>query len=135
LNINSSVLLLDLEPTGISFKNDDSVKNEKHTQQSMNALIDSRSRDSFISFSILNSDTQNAVRELEKKYQRDTVSTKEKETEAGTIAAESSEDCVTGKLKIEIGDWCGEHLFIISEKMSDKKIILGKDFLKLISKK
>ena len=84
-------------------------------------MIDSKTRNSFISFSILNADTQNAVRELEKK----------------NLCATDKEDenCLTAKLKIEIGDWCGEHIFIISETMMDKKIILGKDFLKLISKK
>ena len=42
----------------------------------------------------------------------------------------TTELCAVVTLKVQIEDWVGEHEFIISDKLDDKEIILGRDFLR-----
>ena len=44
--------------------------------------------------------------------------------------SEVTENCAIAMVKLKIGDWTGNHSFIISDKLGDKEIIIGRDFMK-----
>ncbi len=44
--------------------------------------------------------------------------------------SEVTENCAIATVELKIGDWTGKHSFIISDKLGDKEMIIGRDFLK-----
>ena len=94
-------------------------------------LFDGGASNSFIRLASLPSQMQNKIKNFKNGKNIENHLKLEKENLTILSATgEATECCVIAKLHLEIGQWRGIHVFVITESLVEKDMILGRDFLK-----